>query len=157
MPSTTTRTRWLDASQQRDWRSFLLGSTRLFERLDRDLREQHALSLPEYEILVRLSESSDHRLRMAELASSVSHSRSRVTHTVARLEAAGLVGRTACATDGRGVVALLTESGYARLVEAAKTHVEGVRRYLVDPADPADLVAMGRVFRASEQAVRDSC
>ena len=81
---------WI-ASQQRDWRSFLLGTTRLFDRLDRDLREQHALSLPEYEILVRLSEAPDQCLRMAELASSVSHSRSRVTHTVSRLEAAGLV------------------------------------------------------------------
>ena len=153
MAGTAARTRWLDAAQQRDWRSFLLGTTRLFERLDRDLREQHALSLPEYEILVRLSESCDRRLRMAELASSVSHSRSRVTHTVSRLEAAGLVSRTACETDGRGVVAVLTDTGFARLVEAAKTHVEGVRRYLVDPADPADLRAMGRVFDASARAV----
>ena len=153
MASTTTSTRWLDASQQRDWRAFLLGTTRLFDRLDRDLREQHALSLPEYEILVRLSEAPDQCLRMAELASSVSHSRSRVTHTVSRLEAAGLVSRAACATDGRGVLALLTETGHARLVEAAVTHVEGVRHYLIDQADPDDLVAMGRVFEATARAV----
>ncbi len=148
MARTPSATRWLDPAQQRTWRSFLLGTTRLFEQLERDLRTAHDLSLPEYEILVRLSEAPDHQLRMAELASSVSHSRSRVTHTISRLEAAGLVGRAACPTDGRGVIAGLTEKGYARLVEAAPTHVEGVRRYLVDLVDPDDLEATGRVFAA---------
>jgi DNA-binding MarR family transcriptional regulator len=143
-----TPTRWLEPDQQHAWRSFLLGTTRLFEQLERDLRGGHDLSLPEYEILVRLSEAPDRRLRMAELASSVSHSRSRVTHTIARLEATGLVARSACPTDGRGVIAALTHEGYARLVDAAPTHVAGVRRYLVDLVDADDLAATGRVFAA---------
>src|SRR3990170_1734741 len=103
MPRTTTATRWLEPAQQQVWRAFLLGTTRLFDQLERDLREAHGLSLPEYEILVRLSEAPGHRLRMAELASSVSPSRSRGTHTISRLETAGLVARSACVTDGRGV------------------------------------------------------
>ena len=48
---------WLDQHQQRSWRAFLVGTTLLMDRLDRDLREQHRLSLPEYEILVRLAEA----------------------------------------------------------------------------------------------------
>jgi DNA-binding MarR family transcriptional regulator len=84
---------WLDPDQQRSWRAYLVGTTLLMDRLDRDLRENHDLSMPEYEILVRLSEAPDRRMRMAELAGSVSHSRSRITHTVARLEKAGLVTR----------------------------------------------------------------
>jgi DNA-binding MarR family transcriptional regulator len=123
-----------------------VGSTLLMDRLDRDLREQHDISMPEYEILVRLSESPDRRLRMAELADSVSHSRSQVTHTVARLEKDGLVLRSACASDGRGVEAVLTEKGMALLEEAAPTHVEGVRRFLVDLAGEEDFAALGRVF-----------
>jgi len=93
---------WLDRDQQRSWRAFLVGTTLLMDRLDRELREQHQLSLPEYEILVRLSEADRNRLRMAMLADSVSHSRSRVTHTVSRMETAGLVVRDACLDDGRG-------------------------------------------------------
>jgi hypothetical protein len=58
-------TEWLTTEQQRAWRAFLLGSTLLMDRLDRDLRENHDLSLPEYEILVRLSESADRALRMS--------------------------------------------------------------------------------------------
>ncbi len=46
----------------------------------------------EYEILVRLSES-DGRMRMAQLADSLAHSRSRVTHTIKRMEEADLVER----------------------------------------------------------------
>lgn len=139
-------TRWLDRDQQRSWRAYLVGTTLLMDRLDRDLRERHDLSLPEYEILVRLSESPDRRMRMASLAGSISHSRSRVTHTVARLEKDGLVQRSACVSDGRGVEAALTDAGYARLQAAAPTHVEGVRRFLVDLASDADLAAVGRVF-----------
>jgi len=141
-------TRWLDQSQQRSWRAFLVGTTLLLERLDRDLREQHNLSMPEYEILVRLSEAEGRRLRMAVLADSLSHSRSRVTHTVARLERAGLVERSACVSDGRGVEAVITDKGYRALVDAAPTHVEGVRRFLVDLAGEEDFEAVGRVFNA---------
>ena len=76
---------WLDEAQQRSWRAFLVGTTLLMDRLDRDLRDQHRISLPEYEILVRLSEAEGNRMRMAMLADSVSHSRSRVTHTITRM------------------------------------------------------------------------
>jgi DNA-binding MarR family transcriptional regulator len=139
---------WLDEEQQRSWRAFLVGTTLLMDRLDRDLREQHRLSLPEYEILVRLSEAEGNRLRMAMLADSVSHSRSRVTHTVSRMEAAGLVARDACLSDGRGVEAVLTDQGRETLANAAPTHVAGVRRMLVDLVDDADFQAVGRVFDA---------
>ena len=139
---------WLDQQQQRTWRAFLVGTTLLMDRLDRDLREQHRLSLPEYEILVRLSEAEGNRLRMAVLADSVSHSRSRVTHTVSRMEGVGLVARDACLSDGRGVEAVLTEQGRAALANAAPTHVAGVRRFLVDLVDDDDFEAVGRVFDA---------
>ncbi|GAB2748784.1 MarR family winged helix-turn-helix transcriptional regulator [Nocardioides pakistanensis] len=148
MTANATETRWLSEDQQRSWRAYLVGTTLLMDRLDRDLREQHDLSMPEYEILVRLSEAPDRRMRMAELAGSISHSRSRVTHTVARLEKDGLVQRSACASDGRGVEAVLTDQGFARLEEAAPTHVAGVRRFLVDLAGDDDFAAVGRVFDA---------
>lgn len=151
-----TETRWLDREQQHSWRAFLVGTTLLMDRLDRDLREKHGLSMPEYEILVRLSEATDKRMRMAVLAGSVSHSRSRVTHTVARMEKDGLVSRSACVSDGRGVEAVLTEKGFAVLRSAAPTHVEGVRRFLVDLAGDEDFAAVGRVFNAVADKLVDA-
>ncbi|MBA3309289.1 MAG: MarR family transcriptional regulator [Nocardioidaceae bacterium] len=140
--------RWLSSDQQRAWRTYLLGTTLLMERLDRDLRERHDLSLPEYEILVRLSESADRRLRMAELADSVKNSRSRITHTIARMERGGLVVRRQCPSDGRGVFAHLTEAGRRKLEIAAPDHVRSVRDALIDVVAEDDLAAVSRAFAA---------
>ncbi|WP_456698389.1 MarR family winged helix-turn-helix transcriptional regulator [Aeromicrobium sp. P5_D10] len=139
-------TPWLDSEQQHVWRAFLGATTVLTDRLDRDLRNQHGLSMPEYEILVRLSEAPDRSIRMAELADAVSHSRSRVTHTIARLEREGIVRRGQCSDDGRGVSAVLTEHGFSVLEQAAHTHVRGVNDYLIENADPEDFRALGRIM-----------
>ncbi len=139
-------TRWLDASQQRQWRAYIMGTQLLLDRLDRDLRVEHGISLTEYEILVRLSEVPERRMRMALLADALCHSRSRVTHTVARMERAGLLARSAAVDDGRGVEAVMSDEGLDRLVAASHTHVEGVRRNLVDLADADDYDALGRVM-----------
>jgi DNA-binding MarR family transcriptional regulator len=140
--------RWLDRDQQHAWRAYLVGTTLLMDRLDRDLRERHNLSMPEYEILVRLSEAPERRLRMAELADVASQSRSRLSHTVSRLECKGLVARNNCGADKRGVFAELTEDGFAFLTKAASDHVAAVREFFVDVVDPADLNAIGRAFTA---------
>lgn len=139
--------RWLTADQQRIWRSFLNGVAKINERLDAELRA-FGLDLGEYEILVHLSESDDHSLRMSDLAGRVRQSRSRLTHTISRMEEKGLVARTACDSDRRGVIAVMTEQGYELLVRAAPFHVQSVRRALVDPVDPDDFAALGRAMDA---------
>ena len=141
-------TRWLDADQQGSWRAFAVGVTLLLDRLDSDLQHAYDVSLTEYEILVRLSERPERSMRMAQLADALAHSRSRVTHTVARMQNAGLVSRSTSPEDGRGIVCTLTDAGYALLVEAAHVHVEGVRDYLVDLASTEDFAALGRVMNA---------
>lgn len=139
--------RWLSAEEQKVWRAYLLGSARLNERLDADLHRS-GLDLPEYEILVTLEESPDRRRRMSELADAVHQSRSRLTHTISRMEKSGLVERTTCPTDRRGVWAQLTDAGFAVLQKAAPGHVAAVRRNLVDAVSPQDWEAVGRVFAA---------
>ena len=124
-----------------------MGTTLLFDRLDEDLRRDHDSSLVEYEILVRLSER-DGQMRMAALADALAHSRSRVTHTVTRMEKAGLVKRSRSDEDGRGIIAALTDKGHDLLVRAAPMHVQGVREHLVDLAADEDFVALGRVMDA---------
>jgi DNA-binding MarR family transcriptional regulator len=143
-----TEPRWLDPVQQRDWRAYADGSVRLTEFLDRDLKSKHGLTIAEYEVLVRLSEAPERRLRMAELAEFASQSRSRLSHTVSRLESKGFVARNTCGADKRGVHAELTDEGLAFLSQAAVDHVAAVRQFFVDVVDPADLAAIGRAFTA---------
>jgi DNA-binding MarR family transcriptional regulator len=147
MAPVQTAPRWLSAEQQQVWRAYLLGSARLAERLDADLRE-YGLDLGEYEILVTLSEAPERRVRMSELADAVHQSRSRLTHTVTRMEADGLVDRSSCPTDRRGVWAHLTDAGFELLEVAAPNHVEAVRRHFVEAMSEEDYAAVGRAFAA---------
>ena len=147
-----TPTRWLSDREQAAWRAYLRGSRRLEAALDRDLQE-HGLQLTEYEIISMLSESPGHRLRMSCLADLVVQSRSRLTHTAARLEKRGWVGRESCLDDRRGVELVLTDDGFEAIRTMAAVHVESVRRHLVDvvPAEMFQAVgeAMSRVGEAS--------
>ncbi len=138
---------WLTQEQQRIWRGYLLAKTRMDEYLDAALTD-FGLSLDEYEILVRLSEAEHRTLRMGQLATSVRHSRSRLTHTIARMERRGLVRREPCTNDGRGVQAVLTDEGYRLLHTAAPAHVDSVREVFIDAVEPEDLRALGRAMAA---------
>jgi DNA-binding MarR family transcriptional regulator len=140
--------RWLTDEQQAAWRAYILGTTLLMDTLDRELRQTHGISLGEYEILVRLSESPDRTMRMAKIADSMRHSRSRITHTVSRMEKAGLITRCAAEGDRRGVEAKMTDKGWDLLVRAAPTHVTGVREHFVDLATDEQFLAMGRLMDA---------
>ena len=139
--------RWLTEEQQRVWRTYLLGSALLSDRIEADLRP-FGIDRAEYEILVVLSESEDRRMRMAELAAAVYQSRSRLTHTITRMEKANLVQRRSCPTDRRGVWAELTTEGLDLIRAAAPTHVETVRRNFVEVMSEEEYAAVGRVFSA---------
>ena len=133
---------WLNEDQQRQWRAVVTTFSLLPDQLGRDLSTNHELSLTDYEILVRLSESTDHRMRMSELAAASLSSRSRLSHQVTRLERAGLVAREACKVDRRGWYAMLTDQGYQALVSAAPDHVDSVRRHFVDLLTPEQFAAI---------------
>jgi possible transcriptional regulator len=126
----------------RAWRAFLGASTLVSARLNHELDEAAAISMYEYEILVRLFESEAGRIRMSQLADQVSYSRSRLTHTVGRLERAGYVLRSSCPNDRRGVYAHLTQAGYEFLAKTAPIHLDGVRRHLINRFTPSELATL---------------
>ena len=134
--------RLLSEAQMRAWRAFLGASTLVSARLNHELDEAAAISMYEYEILVRLFESEAGRVRMSQLADQVSYSRSRLTHTVGRLERAGYVLRSSCPNDRRGVYAHLTQAGYEFLAQTAPIHLDGVRRHLIDRFTPSELATL---------------
>jgi DNA-binding MarR family transcriptional regulator len=148
--------RWLDAEEQRVWRSFLEASRVLFDALDRQLQADAGMPHAYYEILVRLSETPDRTMRMSELADSLSSSRSRLSHAVARLEERGWVRRQADPADRRGQWAFLTEDGFAALAAAAAGHVSAVRQNLFDALAPDDVAALGRISGAVRAQVAES-
>ncbi|WP_030157743.1 MarR family winged helix-turn-helix transcriptional regulator [Streptomyces sp. NRRL S-244] len=135
-------TRWLDEREMRAWSGFLAASALVNRRLDQQLKDDSRLSHPQYEVLVRLSAAPDGELRMTELANGLINSKSGLTYQVTQLEKAGLVRRRSCPSDVRGVFAVLTDAGRARLEEAAPGHVAAVREALIDVLTPAQLEAL---------------
>jgi DNA-binding MarR family transcriptional regulator len=145
-------TRWLSAEEQQTWRSFLCACNAFFSAVDAQLQHDAGMPHTYYEILVQLSETPGHALRMSQLAEATSASKSRASHAVARLEERGWVRRVDCPTDRRGQVAQLTEEGFAALAEAAKGHVEQVRRSLFDALAPEQVAQLRAISEAMIEA-----
>ena len=126
--------------------ALLLEANRLlFERLEAQLQRDAAMPVSYYQVLVHLSEAPRRALRMSELAKATGSSRSRLSHAMARLEAAGWAARRSCLTDGRGEVAVLTAEGLTALEEAAPGHVTAVRESLFDVLSPSQVRELGRI------------
>lgn len=148
-------TRWLSEAEQVHWRSWVAASLLLRDRLGRDLQNATGLTLADYEIMVRLSEVPERRIRMSELAEQTLSSRSRLSHQIDRMQKAGYVDRQECTDDRRGYFAVLTETGYATLVEAAPAHVDSVRQRIVDVLTPAEFAEYGRLNQKLLDALDD--
>jgi len=146
--------RWLDDEQQWAWRRFLEGTSRFFEALGDAHDEGLPVTLGEYHLLVQLSEAPGRTLRMSALAEFLALSRSRLTHTVDRMEKRGLVVRTPVPGDRRGVNCVMTDAGYAALVDAAPGHVTAVRRLLVDALTDEEFMVLGRAMAKVADATK---
>ncbi len=121
------------------WRGLLRIHSALVKALDAELLAGHDLPLTSYEVLINLQAAPARRRRMAELADGVLLSRSGMTRLVDRLERDGLLERDQCTDDGRGTYAVLTDKGDALLVQARRTHLDGVRERFLQHFEPDEL------------------
>ena len=142
---TETGTLWLTADEQRTWRIHLEVSKLLTHQLERDL-QPFGLTYNDYEILVNLSESSEHRMRMSDLARATLQSKSRLSHQISRMEKSGLVRRENCESDRRGLFAVLTEEGWETMRRVAPHHVTAVREHFIDLVPTDDQAALRKAL-----------
>lgn len=138
-------TRWLDEHEQHTWRGWLALNAELPAALNRQLQHDSDLSLPDFDVLVRLTDGDTDRLRVSELASELAWERSRLSHHVKRMTARGLVVREECQDDGRGAFVVLTPVGRRAIKSAAPDHVDVVRRLVFDALTPREVAALGRI------------
>jgi len=148
-----TAPRWLNPTEMKAWRRYILASRHLIDQLDADLGA-HNLSMPDYEILVQLSEAPDRKMRMSELAASALLSRSRLSHRMKVMEKAGWVKREVCPHDKRGYFAVMTAKGWKAIVTAAPDHVESVRTRFMDHLTKTDQQVLAEIFERIEESLR---
>jgi DNA-binding MarR family transcriptional regulator len=128
------------------WTGLVRVHERLMHELDAELQGTHDISLAEFDVLLQLSEAPERRMRMADLADAVLLTRSGVSRLVDRLETRGLVERSRCPSDARGLNAALTDAGADQLSDAAVTHLAGVRSRFTDRLAPEDVARLESIW-----------
>lgn len=137
---------WLSPTEQRTWRRWLRLNALLPGALHRQLQTDAGLSLPDFDVLVQLTDSDQGRVRVTELANGLHWERSRVSHHITRMERRGLVTREECSDDGRGAWVVLTIEGRAAIERAAPAHVETVRRLVFGVLSRAEVEVLSTVI-----------
>lgn len=136
-------TRWLSPEESSTWLSVWTATVWLPTRLDQQLRRDSGLSLVEYHSLSQIDMAPERTMRLSELAAVTNMTLSHLSRVVSRLEKGGLLRREPDPDDGRYTLAILTQAGHDRVVEAAPGHVEAVRTYVFDGLTEEQKTALG--------------
>jgi len=107
-----------------EWRELLGRHAVVSGALEKALQERHGIGLSEFETLDRLVDANCGKYRMNDLSGDIHLSQSALSRAVARLERDGLVSRSMCDDDRRGVFVCLTEKGKRLHEQAVSTHRE---------------------------------
>jgi MarR family transcriptional regulator, 2-MHQ and catechol-resistance regulon repressor len=103
------------------------ASSQLERRLGRALEAQCGLPHVWFEVLIRLARSTGGRLTMGALAEQVALTTGGITRLIDRMQAAGYVQRQPGHADRRVSYTAITDSGRAKLDEAATFHAANLR------------------------------
>lgn len=110
------------------------------------LRAEGDLSYVQFEILARLADSPEGRLRMTDLADGVVYSRSGLTYQAGLLDKRGLITRSPSPDDERSVIVTVTDAGRDLVARVLPEHADQVRQLLFDPMSGEDLTALSAIL-----------
>jgi DNA-binding MarR family transcriptional regulator len=110
-----------EAALAEQWQALVEQHARVTIALERALAE-HELGVSEFEVLAELAAAPESACRMQQLSGTVHLSQSALSRVVGRLEDQGLVSRSMCEDDRRGIYASLTPAGLERYEQARPTH-----------------------------------
>ncbi len=127
-------------------------AARLIEEiLARHLADEHGMTLTDYEVLVRL-DGNGGEMRLRELAELCVSSKSKLTHTLDRLERRRWITRRSAERDKRGIVAVLLDDGAGVLADASVGHAMLIEDHLLSQwTDRERHVIADASARAAEQ------
>ena len=127
------------------WRGFVTTSPDLMNAIERDLGA-FGLDAGDYQLLAMLSEATDHRLKMCDLADTLRLSRSGLTRRMDGVVKAKYVERIQDKDDRRVSFAHLTQKGFEFLKKVAPLHLKDVRSRMIDLLNESEIKAIGSAF-----------
>ncbi|MEU4425869.1 MarR family transcriptional regulator [Actinoplanes sp. NPDC024001] len=136
----------LDAGQLGAYFALMEVSSLLQHAVEEHLRADGDLSYVQFQLLARLADSPEGRLRMTDLADGVVYSRSGLTYQAGLLDRRGLISRAPAADDERSVMVSLTDAGRALVAQVLPGHIAVVRRLLLDSLEKGDLAILSGVL-----------
>ncbi len=125
--------------------SLLRAHAAATRQLNAQLSAEHGLTVSDFEVLLRLGQAPDRRLRRVDLAGELLLTASGMTRLLDGLERAGYVDRAACPGDRRVVHAVLTDAGLDKLRDAAASHfaqVDGLFRARFEDSELGELAEL---------------
>ena len=125
--------------------------------LSAELMADHELTISDYEVLLRLANAPDRRLRRVDLAGEILLTASGVTRLLDGLERAGFVERGTCDTDRRVVYAVLTDDGLAKVRAAGASHVAQIEELYGGQFDAGELVRLETLLARLGGSAQGSC
>ena len=137
--------RWLSDAEMKAWRGFVTTSPDLMNAIERDLGV-FGLDAGDYQLLAMLSEATDHRLKMCDLADTLRLSRSGLTRRMDGVVKAKYVERIQDKDDRRVSFAHLTTKGFEFLKKVAPLHLKDVRSRMIDLLNESEIKALGSAF-----------
>jgi DNA-binding MarR family transcriptional regulator len=138
--------RGLNAEQLGAYFALMEVSSLLQYAVDEHLRADGDLSYVQFQILARLVDAPEGRLRMTDLADGVVYSRSGLTYQAGLLDKRGLITRAPSPDDERSVMVTVTDAGRDLIAHVLPGHVDRVRQLLFEPMTGTDLAALGAVL-----------
>ncbi|GIM91282.1 MarR family winged helix-turn-helix transcriptional regulator [Paractinoplanes toevensis] len=137
-----TQPRTLEPEEWDLWNSWMQAQRLLTRELDRRLQQDYGISKAEFSVLVTLHRSPGGRMRVGELAESLTWEKSRVAHLLTRMENRELVKRTENGAGGRRTGIGLTAKGRDAAENAILGHADNIRRFFFEPLTPSQTTAI---------------
>ncbi|TQL55532.1 DNA-binding MarR family transcriptional regulator [Subtercola boreus] len=122
--------------------------------VEKQLRSAGDLSYVQFQLLARLGDAPDGRLRMTDLADGVVYSRSGLTYQAQLLEQRGLVTRTPSPDDERSTVVALADAGRAVLAAVFPGHIATVHQLLFAALSDRDVDELARILGQAADRLR---
>jgi DNA-binding MarR family transcriptional regulator len=132
--------RWMPA-----WLALVRTHTRLWDRVEAQMRSDHGLTMARYDVLAHLDMAGG-RLGLSELAASLMLSPSGLSKLLDRMETSGLVRRDPDPHDARAAFAAITPHGRSLARNARQGHHAFLQRTFGDALDAHDLADLTRIM-----------
>lgn len=139
-------------AERESWGWLLFAFFKVIRALEADLIAQHDLPLTWFDLLNRLREAPEQRLRMGDLQELSLLTTSNITRLIDKMEAAGYVRRERAPEDRRGIYVAITKAGNEKINSVWSDHGDSISEHF---GRRLTLAELGVIKRASRKLLAD--